>query len=202
MHDCQPQPSTDLANAPVALVQGGSVEGNSEIRLGQAGTAVAYLGYYRRLAGSGVRGTNRQDDRRTSGSDPQRVLEQTVQNLPHPVRIGMGHRREAGYLQHELNAGRFASRLPYLTGRSRHLGQIDGRQIDPKFLGIQPRQIQQIGNQAVQSLRFGQHDRADLSGLSWLHHSICQGLGEASDRGQWRAQIMRYRKQKVALPGL
>ena len=199
--DRQPQPGSDAANAAIALVQRRSVERDSQIVVGQARAAVPNLDDEVRRGGQ-LFHAGRQDDRGTGRGDAQGVLEQAVEHLPQPGRIGPGDQRPGRSFHHEPNALRGTAPGPDVGGRVDDAADIDSSEVDTELLRIEPGEIQQISNEAGQAMRLIQHDRPDPRRFVRRNDAICERLGVAVDRRQRRTQVVGHRHQELPLPSL
>ncbi len=74
--------------------------------------------------------------------------------------------------------------------------------LQPEVLRAEPRQVEQVGDEALQPGRLRLDRRPGLGHPRAGRHPVGQRLGEAADRRQRRPQLVAHRQQELALPGL
>ncbi len=74
-------------------------------------------------------------------------------------------RTDGGDIEVELHPDGGAARRPDLRRRLGERHQIEVDEVDAELLGAEPGQIEQVGDEPVEPLRFGQQHPADLAGV-------------------------------------
>ena len=127
----------------------------------------------------------------------ERVLDQVGHHLREPVGVGCGAKPLAVAGDREGDAGVFGRRSEAFGRVHDQLADVDRARLEREAAGVEPGQREQIAHEPLEAPRLGGDHRGRLGVIG--SGPVRDRLGEAADRGQGRAQVVRDRQEELAL---
>ena len=136
------------------------------------------------------------------GRGAQRVLDEPVEQLPHPPRVAACRQRPVESCSPEGDAERLRPGLPSGDGAAREVAEVDRADPEGEVVGLEPRELEQVGGEALEAGRLGDEHAADLRRPLGRDEPVGERLAVPAERRQRRAELVRDGQQELPLPSL